>query len=274
MQTMARSARWTAVVALAASVAACGGDGASPTPPPPTPAPAPAPSLDFAAPTWNDAPPLLAETTRVLAATAMAYDAAHDQLIVTVADPAGSTLQGLDPLTLATRWTLAAPATATRIAMSDDGSTAYLALPDTGTVWQVDLANQLPVRSIQVGDRIQGEVPLSISVRPGHPGTVAVAIGQVALALHGFLRAAVYDDGVMRAKTTGPNGDYPMPDTLAELAFTDADHVVSYDTQSQGCPLNRLVLQADGMQQTLRATPFYNTPIAPATSCWPTAATC
>lgn len=252
MNKMSRASRWTTVVALAANVAACGGDGGSMPPPP---APAPAPALAFASPAWTDTPPLLAETTRVLAATAMAYDATHAQLIVTVADPAGATLQALDPVTLATRWTLAAPATATRISVSDDGSTAYLALPDLGAVWQVDLANQVAVRSIQVGDRTQGEGPISISVRPGHAGTVAVAVSRVDQP-QGFLRAVVYDDGIMRTKTTGANGGYAVSDALSELAFTDADHVVGLDAQSTGCALNRLTLQADGLQPALRAAPF------------------
>jgi hypothetical protein len=38
------------------------------------------------------------------------------------------------------------------------------------------------------------------------------------------------------------------PDTLTEIAFADADHVVGYDTQSTGCGLTRLALQDDGLQ--------------------------
>jgi hypothetical protein len=186
----------------------------------------------------------------------MAYDAAHDQLIATVGDPGGAILHGLDPVTLATRWTLPAPAVASRIVVSEDGSVAYLALPDLGTVWQVDLAHRVAVRSIVVGDRAQGEGPLSVAIRPGHPGTVAVAIGRVDLITQNFLRAAVWDDGVMRPKTTGFDGDYLVPDMLAELAFVDTDHVVGFDNQTTQCSLNRLTLLADGMQGGLSAAPL------------------
>ena len=212
--------------------------------------------LSFAGQVWSDAPAVVADTTRALAVTAMAYDAAHDQLIATVGDSNGATLQGLDPVTLATRWTLPAPAVASRIAFADDGSTAYLALPDTGSVWQVDLNNRVAVRSIQVGDRTLGEGPLSIAVRPGSPGTVAVAVGRVDLPLQNFLRVAVWDDGVMRPKTTGYDGDYFVSGSLAELAFLDAGHVVTFDNQSTGCGFNRLALASDGLQPGQYATPL------------------
>jgi hypothetical protein len=186
----------------------------------------------------------------------MAYDATHGQLIATADDAGVATLHALDPVTLATLWTLPAPATASRIAVSNDGSTAYLAQPDTGAVWQVDLVNRAAVRSIQVGDRSQGEGPLSISVRPDHPGTIAVAIGRVDLPLQNFLRAAVWDDGVMRPKTTGYDGDYLVPGTVAELAFLDADHIVGFDNQSTACTFNRLALISDGMQPGQSAMPL------------------
>jgi hypothetical protein len=186
----------------------------------------------------------------------MAYDAVHDQLITTVADAAGPTLEGLDPITLATRWTLQAPALASRISISDDGSTAYFALPYAATVWQVDLGSRAAVRSIQAGDLSQHEGPLSLATRPGHPGTVAVSIGRPDLITQHFLRTSVYDDGVMRPKSTGEDGEYFTPDTLAEIVFTDADHVVGYDTQTTGCGLTRLALQPDGLQPILRTRPF------------------
>jgi hypothetical protein len=267
MSAIFRATRWAAVVALSMSVAACGGGGGgdapapTPTPvPPPAPAPAPTPvsatGLQFGGFASSDAPPNLSDTSRMLAVTAMAYDATHDQLIATVADTAGPTLEGLDPITLATRWTLPAPDLASRISISDDGSTAYFALPSSGSVWQVDLTNRVAVRSIQVGDTSRSEGALSISIRPGHPGTVAVSIGLLATPTQHFVQTNVYDDGVMRPKSTGSDGDYLTPDTLAEIAFTDADHVVGYDTQSTNCTLTRMALQPDGLQPILSAKPF------------------
>ncbi len=181
----------------------------------------------------------------------MAYDAAHDQLIASVSGADGPSMQALDPVTLATRWTLPAPALASRIGISDDGSVAYLGLPGAGAVWQVDLDNRVAVRNIQVASN-QGEGPLSLSVRPGHPGTVAIAIGRIDLPLQNFQRAVVYDDGVMRPMSTGADGDFLTPNTLAELTFTDADHVVGYDTQTTACTLTRLALQSQGLQPILR----------------------
>lgn len=181
----------------------------------------------------------------------MTYDAVHDQLIASVDSAEGPSMQALDPVTLATRWSLPAPALASRIGVSDDGSAAYLGLPGAGAVWQVDLNHRVAVRNIQVASS-QGEGPLSLSVRPGHPGTVAVSIGRVDLSLQNFLRTVVYDDGVMRPKSTGADGDFLTPNTLAELAFTDADHVVGYDTQSTACTLTRLALQPQGLQPIQR----------------------
>lgn len=269
MSAICRATSWATVVALSMSIAACGGGGGgaasapAPTPvpsPAPAPAPAPAPvstpSLQFGGFASSDASPVLSDTTRVLAVTAMAYDAAHDQLITTVADDAGSTLQGLDPVTLATRWTLPAPGPASRVVISDDGSTAYFALRWLGAVWQVDLVNRAAVRSIQVGDASQHEGPLSLATRPGHPGTVAVSVGRVDLPTEHFLRTSVYDDGVRRPKSTGEDSEYLVPDSLAEIVFTDADHVVGYDTQTTGCGLTRMALQSDGLQPIFNAMPF------------------
>lgn len=269
MSAIYRGSSWATVVALSMCVAACGGGSGGPSQaqaPAPVPAPvpssgpAPTPastqSLRFGGFSSSDAPPVLSDTSRVLAVTAMAYDAAHDQLITTVADASGPTLQGLDPVTLATRWTLPAPALASRISISDDGSTAYFALPLLGTVWQVDLANRAAVRSIQVGDMSRHEGPLSLSTRPGHPGTIAVSVGLMYLPLQNFVRTSVFDDGVMRPKSTGADESYLTPDTLTEIAFTDADHVVGYDTQSTGCGLTRMTLQPDGLQPIVRAYPF------------------
>ena len=265
MSVICRATRWATVVALSISVAACGGGGggdapapaATPvSPPAPAPAPVGATSLQFGGFASSDAPPDLSDTSRMLAVTAMAYDVTHDQLIATVADAAGPTLEGLDPITLATRWTLPAPAVASRISISDDGSTAYFALPTLGTLWQVDLVNRATVRSIQVGDTSRTEGALSLSIRPGHPGTVAVSIGLLATPTQHFMQTNVYDDGVMRPKSTGADGDYLTPDSLAEIVFTDADHVVGYDTQSTNCTLTRMVLQSDGLQPVLRTEPF------------------
>lgn len=267
MSAFCRAASWAAVVTLSMSIAACGGGGggaaSAPTPPPvslpapaPTPAPGSTPSLQFGGFASRDVSPVLSDTTRVLAVTALAYDHAHDQLVTTVADDAGATLQGLDPITLATRWTLAAPGLASRIVVSDDGSTAYVAFPWLGAVWQVDLVNRAAVRAIQVGDASQHEGPLSLAARPGHPGTVAVSVGRVDLSTQHFLRTSVYDDGVTRQKSTGADSEYLVPDTLAEIVFTDADHVVGYDTQSTACALTRMALQPDGLQPVFSARPF------------------
>jgi len=265
MTTSQGAMRWAMVVALAGAVVACGGGGGSDAPAPapapapitsPPPPPPPAPALRFAGQAWSDAPASLADTTRDLAVTSMAYDAIHDQLIATVSAAGGAELQGIDPATLETRWTLPAPAIASRAVVSEDGSTAYLALPDLGTVWQVDLVNGASVRSIQVGDRTLGQGPLSLAIRPGHPGTVAVAVGRVDLPLQNFLWASVWDDGVMRSKTTGADGDYLVPDTLTELAFLDADHVAGFDNQTTGCTFTRLALVTDGLQPVGNARPL------------------
>jgi hypothetical protein len=85
---------------------------------------------------------------------------------------------------------------------------------------------------------------------------VAVSIGLLGTSTQHFIQTTVYDDGVMRPKSTGADGDYLTPDTLAEIVFTDADHVVGYDTQSTNCALTRMALQPDGLQPILGAKPF------------------
>ncbi len=124
----------------------------------------------------------------------------------------------------------------------------YATLPYSSEVSQFDLTRNVEVRSFAAGDRALALGPVDVAVRPGSPETVAVSMVRLSLPTQNFKRITVYDQGVPRAKSTGPDEDYGMPDGISEIEWTDADHLVGYDIKSTGCSLHRLVLLPDGLR--------------------------
>jgi hypothetical protein len=205
-------------------------------------------AMSLPGPSRSDALPALAGQRRALQVSALAYDPAHDELIAGVVAADGqASLQGIDPVSLETHWTLRAPDEITRLGISSDGSTLYGALTYSGMVWQVDLSRRAEVRQIIVANATAGEGPADLTIRPGSPGTFAVSIVRWDLPTRNFLRLTVYDDGAPRLKSTSSDGPYGLPDDASEIVFVDADHVVGYDIHSTGCSLSRLALASDGL---------------------------
>lgn len=253
------------ILAIVMTLAACGGGGGGggspsaptapptvppanpvPAPPPPAPAPSTIPTLEvhFDGADLRATTPLLAPTAvRDLHADAIAYDRQRDQLLVAAAAPTGgATLLGLAPATLETAWSVALPAAATAMAISDDSSMLYVGLAN-GTVQQYEAATRRLVREIELTEG-RGTVyfPSALTVRPGSPGTVAVSTGSInLLKLMVFHRLAVWQDGVKWPQTLEV-GNVLNNESL-QVMFADADTLVSLDVQSSIPIMLRIPIQ-------------------------------
>jgi hypothetical protein len=94
-----------------------------------------------------------------------------------------------------------------KLALSDDGTTLYVALNGTGAVRRFNLVSRSPGPSFPLGadDFFGTRYAEDIAVAPGQPGTVAVS-----MRFQGFsprhAGLALFDDGVMRGvPASGPN---------------------------------------------------------------------
>lgn len=191
----------------------------------------------------------LAESTaasRFLQAVALADDPVRGEVLASVVTADGAAIVALDPVSLQTKWTIAAPSTMARFTLADDGATLYALMPDAKAVWQVDLRTRAGVRVIPMAD---GMAPLALAVRPGHPGTIVVSTGRPAL-VSPFTRVQAYDDGVARPDWLGTSAtsDTTQNGPVNELAFIDADTLLGVDTQTSVCTLQHLALTVRGLE--------------------------
>jgi hypothetical protein len=254
-----------AAYALMLALAACGGGGggvtaAQPSAPPvsttPTVPTVPAAPATPAAPAepavlaFQGTPDSLAlaesaAASRFLQAVALVDDPARGEVLASVAGADGPAIVALDPVSLQTRWTLAAPSYMARLVLADDGSTLYALMPDAKAVWQVDLRTRAAVRTIPMAD---GMAPLGLAVRPGHPGTIVVSTGRPEL-VSPFSRAQAYDDGVARPDWLGSTATTVTAQNgpINEVAFIDADTLLAVDTQTSLCTRQHLALNARGL---------------------------
>jgi hypothetical protein len=90
-----------------------------------------------------------------------------------------------------------------KLALSDDGTTLYVALNGTGSVRRFDIASRLPGPTFSLGTGTFGtRYAEDIAVAPGLPHTVAVSMKFEGVSpRHAGL--AIFDDGVMRGTPTG-----------------------------------------------------------------------
>ena len=155
---------------------------------------------------------------------------------------------------------IALAGTPSAVAISDDGTTLYAALPSLGAYQRVDLAASAagPVYTLPPNGLDPDFYPLSLAVQPGHPGTVALSRLSQFPGDNGEDGPYVYDDGVRR-----PNGQplavgsrllWSSPDRLltspdfdthgiSELAV-DAQGLTKLGTFRFDAPFNTILLQA------------------------------
>ncbi|HEX7134128.1 MAG TPA: DUF4214 domain-containing protein [Iamia sp.] len=137
---------------------------------------------------------------------AIAYDASRDQALVAVAPSVptlGNHLVELDPHTGELGRSVPVGADPRTVAVSDDGTRAYVGGVGSSYVTEVDLATFTVVREIFLGNDTSsgGYYAEDIEVQPGHPSVIAVSLRNLGLSPR-HEGVAIYDAGVRRATMT------------------------------------------------------------------------
>jgi len=289
---IALGALFATVALLAACGGGGGGDGSSgngtgststsapapaPTPAPvPAPAPSPAPSS-----TPSDDHPLLSGAAIVGATVvnlvhpypkyagayvsryqalsnnvyAMTYNAAANEVVVAGNVLAGGApgVQGLDPATLAVKWSLPTPSAGDTVAVSDDGSKAFVGLCTQQSVAQLDLVTHNIDVVFAVGQQVCAG---DIAVRPGHPATIAVTqIVQGTLAPRSF-GTAMFTNGVPLASAVNDLnssgyvvGSWGYTSSVV-VRFLGPDALVGYSDYTTNTQLQRYAVSDSGLSLT------------------------
>jgi hypothetical protein len=128
-----------------------------------------------------------------------------------------------------------------RMAISDDASFLYVALDGAAAVRRVDLKTLTADLQFSLGrDAMVGNYyARDIAVMPGQPHTVAVA-RKCLNRLPASVGVAIYDDGVMRKRTT--------LGYCTRLQWSDSPTVIiGMDTESSYSPLQLIHVESDGV---------------------------
>lgn len=158
---------------------------------------------------------------RELGAHAMTTNLISGDLIV-VGDvlPGQPGILGLDPVSLATRWSMPTTVPGDTVAISDDGSKLFVGMCARYGIAQIDLASRTEERFISLGSANRPICATSLSVRPHHPKQVAVALtifGPLVPSPAGIL---MFDDGQqLPHHASTPNG---FVWSVPGRGFTDA----------------------------------------------------
>lgn len=162
----------------------------------------------------------------------MVYNRAADELVIggNVLEGGAPGVMGLDPLTLNVRWSIATTSFPDVVAVSADGSTAFVGLCDEYKIAQLDLASKSVVRSFEP-DPGKQTCAGDIQVRPATRTTIAVTLVNYVGAPKSF-GTVMFRDGALlpsAAKTYG--GTLPIRvEGPYKLAFLDASRLVAYAT--------------------------------------------
>ncbi len=188
----------------------------------------------------------------------MAYSAATDELLV-VGDlqPGGApALQGLDPVTLAIRWTVPTPSSGDVVAVSDDGTKAFVGLCGQKSIAQIDVASRSVDTVFPIGQPQQELCAGDIAVRPGHPTTIAVTqIVQGTLAPRSF-GTAMFTDGVPLASAVNDlNSSGYVQDSWAYtssvvIRFLGPDALLGYSDYTTNTQAQRYAVGDSGLALT------------------------
>lgn len=269
-----------ALAALAASVflIGCGGgDGGSSSAPapvagtPPATPPASTPPV-VSPPPAAPAPPAPVTVNRPLAAFAggyvsnfhalvtgaydVAYDAVRDELVVVgyVLPGGGAGIAGLDPVTLAQRWSMATSGPGNAVAISHDASKLYVGVCDSFSVLQIDRATRRVERSISVGSTRQPICAGSLSVRPNHPLQVAVGLVIRGPLVEGAGGVLMYDDGRRLADHVSTPYGFNWNVTgvrfsdASEVRFADENLLIAKTNYVDAGQLHRYTVSSSGIQ--------------------------
>jgi VCBS repeat-containing protein len=144
-----------------------------------------------------------------LATNDIAYDSVHGTILAAVnwsQGAIGNSVTELNPLTGELGRSLPLNIYPAQLAVSDTGSMLYVASAFPYSILPVNLTTFTADQPFDLGTNLQGELfrPIDMAVMPGNPQALAVARRQGGV--------AIYDNGVMRPKTTIDNG--PLVDAI------------------------------------------------------------
>ncbi len=162
-------------------------------------------------------------------------------------------MQGIDPATLAVKWSVATPSTGGVVAVSDDGSKAFVGLCGQRSVAQVDLATHAVDVVFPIGAPNQEICAGDIAVRPGHPTTIAVTqIATGTLAPQSF-GTAMFTNGVALPSVVNnltsmfymSNG--VVYSSSAVIKFLGPDTLLGYTDYTTNTQVERYAVDASGL---------------------------
>lgn len=176
----------------------------------------------------------------------VAYSASTSKIYATVPSlagmPYGNRLVEIDPFRGTIERSVFAGSEPGVIAVSDDGSFAYVGLDGAAAVRRVELTSMTTGLKFNLGRPELSETYFvdDMGVLPGLPDSVVVSRKDVNI-IPSKAGVAVYDSGVKRPLSTPP---FDGPNSIALL---DSSTVVGYDNTSSEHGLWRLTIQADGI---------------------------
>ncbi len=144
------------------------------------------------------------QTVALPGASDLAWDSQNQQLYATTAG--GSTvpnsLTQVNPLTGTVGPSLSFPVALAHIAVSDDGSYAYLSSPNQSTVYRVELPSLVSDLQISLGAGDVGTNSVyQMQVAPGMPQTIAISTREGSEYTSGVV---IFDGAVQRPTVLGP----------------------------------------------------------------------
>ncbi|HEX6368595.1 MAG TPA: IPT/TIG domain-containing protein [Longimicrobium sp.] len=154
----------------------------------------------------------------------IAYEPASNRLYASVPSTApahAGMVLAIDPLTGAVVDSVHVGGSPGKMAISDDGSTLWVALDATGQVRRLSLPSLALGGSFSLGENRVGDM----RVMPGRPGTVAVSrINTCCSPAHEGV--AIYDDGVRRPRETGDHtgADYIVFGESAAVMYGQSEY--------------------------------------------------
>jgi hypothetical protein len=201
-------------------------------------------------PATGTAAPLAAwsSATVPLASNGLAHDAARDVLLSSVPSShatLGNSLVELDPETGALDRHVYVGSEPGQVALTDDGSTAYVALDGANGIAEVDLATFTLVRTISTGvDPVGGPLLVEdLATLPGRSDIVVASLRKLST-VPAHAGVAAFVDGVRLA---GVTADHSGSDRIAAIS---GDRLYGYSSQSSWFRNFLLVVDDGGVTET------------------------
>lgn len=183
--------------------------------------------------------------TVALPAADMVYDSRSARIYASIpASPQagvyGNTVVAIDPATGQVTGQVGVGSNPGVLALSDDGSTLWVALNGSGSVRRLSLPGLTPGLTFS----LNGNVAEEMKVMPGRPGTVAISLSNTCCSPR-HEGVAVYDEGVRRSQVTGGHTG------SNSIVFGESSPVLyGYNTETTEFGFRTLAVTASGVTET------------------------